>query len=208
MDNLIVYDVETTKLIDDYNKIYELGIAVAVTYSYKENAYRIWGDTKKEHINLLNYLNGSTCITFNGIGFDSRVLLGNDRQILSNGSVKGSPFNDGKIWGWKNYDMFTEIWKSIFNTKDVIKAMDEQSKAKQFHIKGLFNLDNIVSNTLGNTIHKLANGITAVDHYQNNNLIKLHEYCVQDVRVERQLFEFVKKYKYIVNGRFDIVKFF
>ncbi len=207
MDNLIVYDVETKGLIEAQNKIFELGIGVAVTYSYKENSYRIWGDTHEEHVALLNYMNGATCVTFNGVGFDSRVLLGNDRKILPNGSTTGNPFGDEREWGWKNFDMFVEIWKAIFQTKNVVEAMEKQKTARQYHVKGLFNLDNIVKNTLGGSIRKLSNGITAVDHYKEGNLVKLHEYCVQDVRVERQLFEFVRDRKYIVAGNFDIVKF-
>jgi hypothetical protein len=205
MDNLIVYDVETKDLISDQNKIFNLGIAVAVTYSYKENAYKVWGDKEEDHKKLLEYLNGATCITFNGISFDSKVLLGDNRTVSEAGTTRGNPFGD-KEYGWKNFDMFTEIWKAIFKTKNVNEAYEQQKRAKQFHVKGLFNLDNIVQNTLGGTVKKLANGITAVDHYKNNNLKKLHEYCMQDVRVERELFEFVRKYRYIVAGNYDIVK--
>jgi len=205
--NFIVYDVETKDLIKDQNKIFELGISVTVTYSYNENVYRIWGDTKQDHKDLLSYMNGCIAITFNGISFDSKVLLGNNRKILPNGSVTGDPFKEGKEYGWRNIDMFTEIWKSIFKTKNVITAIEKQKNAKQFHVRGLFNLDNILRNTLGGTYLKLVNGITAVDHYKNGNLKKLYEYCIQDVRTERALWEFVKDRKYIVNGNYDIVKF-
>ena len=93
--NIIVYDVETTKMADEvggWDYVFEMGIASVVTYSYIENRYRLWGDEKNDHVALCEYMNGCTAVGFNTINFDSRVLLGNDRTIDAKGKTTGNPF--------------------------------------------------------------------------------------------------------------------
>jgi hypothetical protein len=207
-NNIIVYDVETTKMADEvggWNYVFEMGIATCVTYSYIENRYRLWGDKKNDHVALCEYMNGCTAVGFNTIGFDSRVLLGNDRVIDVSGKTTGNPFND-KEYSWKNYDIMSKMWQGVLGTKDVLETMKVQSTRRDLHRKGMWNLDSVAAATLGGIINKSGDGALAPQLYKDGKIKELFEYNIQDVRVERELFEFVQKYKYIVNGKYDIVK--
>jgi len=206
--NVIVYDVETQKMSDDvggWDYVFEMKISSCVTYSYFENMYRLWGDKKSDHVALLEYMNGCTAVGFNTIGFDARVLLGNDREYDAAGKTTGNPFGDKTYW-WNNYDIQANMWKSILGTKDIVETLDQQKKRTDLHRKGLWNLDSIAKATLGGTCGKSGDGAFAPQLYKDGKTVKLFEYNIQDVRVEKTLFEFIQKYKYLVNGRYDIVK--
>jgi len=204
----IVYDVETQifadELKDGWNDVFGMKISSCVCYCYDDNAYHFFGDTVEEHKNLLKFMSGNLAITFNGINFDSRVLLGNDRIIKSNGYTEGSPF--GEKIGFHNYDISAEIWRSFFDDDNIVNVLKQQGNAKYLHVRGVWNLDVISRNTLGNQFTKLGNGSQAPQKYKDGRMRELWQYNLQDVRVEKALFEFVKKYKYIVNGEYDIIK--
>jgi hypothetical protein len=206
--NFIVYDIETRNTTDEvggWNHVFEMGIATCVTYSYNENLYRFWDHTEKDHRKLLDYMNGCIAVGFNTINFDSKVLLGNNRKLLPNGSTAGNPFGESKQYGWKNFDIFAEIWRTIFKTNNIVDALRQQGEAKQFHVSGLFTLDSLAQNTLGGYCMKTTNGKTAPAKFKMGMLKELWEYNLQDVRTEKELFEFIRKYKYIINGQFDMV---
>ena len=202
-NNLIVFDIETkSDKLKEANEKYEgLGISCCVTYSYQENKYRFFGDTKYEHIKILEYLNGKTCIGFNIMRFDDMILLGNNYELLSDGTTKN------KKYGWKNIDIFTEIFKAVYKTTNSIEALSKYNNDKRFHKKGMFNLESILKNTMGNMFNKNGDGKDAPELWKNKKTKQLFEYCLQDVRCERTLYEFCKTYKRIVNGTFDVVEF-
>jgi hypothetical protein len=206
--NYIVYDIETQNMPNEieggWNNPFGMKISSCVTYSYNENAYRFWGSTEEEHKKLLKYVHGSTLIGFNIIHFDSRVLLGNDRSLTPEGITSGEPF--GETITVHNFDIYAEIWKAFYDTDDVASALEQQNKDKRTHVKGVWDLDSIAKNTLGGNCVKLANGKTAPEKFKKGMIKELMEYNLQDVRVEKELFEFVRTKKYIVNGNYDIVK--
>ena len=205
---VIVYDVETQFLANEieggWKNCFGMKVATCVCYSYSDDLYHFFGDTEDEHKKLLKFLNGCLAITFNGIQFDSQVLLGNDRKVKSNGYTSGTPF--GEEIGFFNYDINAEIWKSLFETKDCNEALKSASNARQLHKKGVWNLDGIATATLGGLIHKSGDGALAPQKFKDGKMRELFEYNLQDVRVEKALFEFVKKYKYIINGNYDVLQ--
>lgn len=201
--DIIIFDVETKSgdLKNNRNNIFNLGIACIVTYSFKENSYRFFGDTPQEHLKALNYLNGKTCCGYNIINFDSILLLGNDRIITNDGTTRN------KKYEWENIDIYIEIMKCIYKTKDVLIAIQKYNGDKRFHRKGLFALENILKNTLGNMFLKNGNGKNAPDLWKQNKTKELFEYCLNDVKREKELFLFCKNYGRLVNNDYDVVEF-
>ena len=208
MKDIIVYDAETkylnTEVEGGWNNIFGMGIATCVCYDYAKDLYNFFGDTEEEHIRLLDFLNGKIAVTFNGIHFDSQLLLGNDRTVNSKGVTSGSPF--GKKITFGNFDIYAEIWKGFFETDDVVDALKQQEAAKYLRRKNMWNLDTIAENTLGGTINKTGDGADAPQKWKDCRMRELWEYNLADTKCEKALFEFVRKYKYVVNGNYDIVK--
>jgi hypothetical protein len=199
MKDFVVMDAETKYLSDQvkggWKNVYGMGLSSAVTYCSKEKAYRFWTDRKE----LCEYLNDKLVVTFNGIMFDSKLLLGDDRTVELNGMTRNLEYK------WYNADIFIEIFRHIFamdrkNYPDICR----KTRQKKFP-KGVFSLDGIAWATLG--IKKFGNGAHAPELYQQDKIVELFQYNLQDVRVTLQLFEFIKEKRYIVTGGYDIVSF-
>jgi len=198
----IVYDCESQKLfeeIPDRNKIWDLLLSVAVTYCYEDDDYKFWTyNTQKD---LIQYLNGNNVIGFNSIRFDNIFLLGEDCVHNEDGSCSSIKHNAT----WKNYDIYFEIVKRIFNAagKPYSEAIVEVDKFRP--PKGIYNLDSIAQATLNKK--KSGTGCMAVEYFRTKRILELVQYCQQDVRVTKQLYEFIKKNGYVVTGSYDIIKF-
>lgn len=198
-NHYIVYDVETQKLDKHvpggWDNIFGMGLASAVTYNSKTDLYEFWKDPEK----LCEYLNGNVVVGFNSIWFDSKVLLGNDRIIELDGSTKNEKYS------WKNIDIYVEMWRNILsldksNYPEILKKIKEQ---KIQH--GIFGLGPTSAATLN--ITKSGHGEDAPMLYQQGRFFELLEYNLQDVRVTKELYLFIKKYRYMVNGNYDIIQF-
>jgi len=193
-------DTETQKKSDEveggWGNVYAMGMSCAVTWDSKTDLYEIWDHNSKDKLN--EYLNNKIVITYNGIQFDSQLLLGNDRKI----ELRGATSNDK--YKWYNLDLYVEILRNMFcmDKSDYPKIIE---KIKQTRTgKGVFSLGNVAQATLG--ISKSGDGADAPTLFQTKQLTKLYSYNLQDVRVLKELFLFAKKYKYIVSGSYDIVK--
>jgi hypothetical protein len=199
MKDFIVVDCETQKydhqVEGGYTNIYGMGLSCAVTYHSGADLYRFWDDREA----LCNYLSGNIVVTFNGITFDSVLLLGNDRILETNGITK----ND-KYW-WINADIYVEMWRRILslpkgNYPDIVEKIKSQKIPK-----GVFNLDALARNTLDKM--KFGRGIDAPELFQQGRLLELYQYNLQDVRVTKELYIFIKTRKYLITGGYDVVKF-
>ena len=201
MIEYIVMDAETQFLADEiqggWENVYGMGMSSAVTYSTLTDNYTFWDHLSRER--LCEYLNGKIVVTFNGMMFDSRLLLGNDRIIELNGDTKNS------IYGWKNIDIYVEIFRRIYKMdRSNYPKLLETMKSKR-HGKGIFGLKDISSATLNHT--KSGDGAMAPELFKQGKIVELFQYNLQDVRVSKELFQFIQKYKYIVTGAYDIVQF-
>lgn len=54
-------------------------------------------------------------------------------------------------------------------------------------------LDNLAEATLGRK--KIANGLEAIEWYKNGEMEKLKEYCEEDVRITKEIYDYAKKHK-------------
>ena len=82
--------------------------------------------------------------------------------------------------------------------------VDEIKAHKNLRGIGL-SLDGICTATL----NKSKNGASedGPKYFKSGNLQKLFQYNLQDVRLTKQLFTFIKEHSYIVSGNYDIVRF-
>jgi len=201
MKDYVVFDCETQlnyhQVEGGWSNVYGHGMSVAATWDSATDLYKLWGSNQRE--DLCKYLHGRLAVSYNGLLFDSVLLLGNDRILELNGITR----ND-KYW-WINADLYVEMWRNILNLdrSDYPKILTKMKEQK--FPKGVFGLDDVVYGTVG--MKKLGNGSHAPDMYQNKMHVPLFEYVLQDVRVLKRLYQFVKQYKYLVTGSFDIVQF-
>lgn len=201
MIKYIVVDTETQKHADQvsggWDNIEGMGFASAVTYSSQLDRYVFWKSNQRE--DLCKYLNNQLVVSFNGINFDTKLLLGNDRVLNNNGSTENGKYK------WFNADLYVEIWRNILNLDRtnyniIIKKIEEQRFPK-----GMFDLEIIGNATLG--MKKAGKGSRAPDLFQQGKLIELFQYNLQDVRVTKSLYEFIRERKYIITGGYDVVSF-
>lgn len=199
----IVYDCETQKLfseIKDRSKIWELKLSTAVTYCYEDDEYKFW--TFNNQTDLLEYLNSNYVIGFNSIGFDNPLIMGEGHKL----DAKGNSSN-GK-YSWINFDIMHECKKHLYAIPDetpINEVFEIFRKNFSTNIKGVYNLNGIAIATLNK--HKNGHGEDAVELFKTKKILDLIQYNLQDVRVTKQIYDFIKKFGYVVNGGYDIVQF-
>jgi len=199
MNDYVVMDAETQLLAEEipggWDNVFGMKMASAVTYDSKTDNYDFWTDREK----LNEYLNNKTVVTFNGIHFDSVLLLGSNRIIELDGKTRNEKF------GWHNIDIYLEMWRRIMkmDKSNYPKIVEEQRKQRP--PKGVFNLGVISEATLHHT--KTGYGELAPQLFKEGRWAELFQYNLQDVRITKELFQFILKYRYLVTGSYDIVKF-
>lgn len=199
MNGVIVYDVEIPKEVDSVKGRWKnpegLGFGSAVAYDYDLDLYHFFlhESNKKKLINLLNEC--SCAVTFNGIKFDSKVILGNNTACSDDGMTYISNIS------FNNFDILAEYIKSRFNCKNIKEAVNMLKNRKIFD--GSFSLDLIVANTLG--LRKTGKGSHAPVLYKNKRYGELLSYNLNDVRLTRKLFEFIVDYGYVIDGKGRII---
>lgn len=207
VNDCIVYDVEVINGPDDVAGGWAnpalMGFATAVAYDYLDDSYRFY-EGSDGHTALIKHLNGRIAVTFNGINFDSRVLLGNDRQLLECGVVSGyvkqklfdSPGGRiGRDYSWYNFDLLLEYIRARFGILAVNEA-ETKLGDKTIH-DGSFNLDGLAAGTLN--MRKNGHGAHAPVLYRQQKFAELYEYNLHDVRLTRKLFDFVCAHGYVVD---------
>lgn len=232
LKDCVVYDVEIAKEVKDVEGGWDnpdgMGFASAVTYSYAKDKYSFFlGDIPEEMLDVENIddilpvppkeffdeMAGKIAISFNGIKFDSRVVLGNDRILwgpqhhmnaIDGDDVKLSMltqlgFNvtttpDCQL-GWGNYDILLEYIKARFGINTV--AMAEEKLGQRSIHDGSFSLDGLAEGTFG--LHKSGHGAHAPVLYRNEQFAELLDYNLHDVRLSKKIFDFIRKYGFIVD---------
>jgi len=202
MADKIIFDCETQKLfseIKDRSKIWDLKLSTAVTYSYKEDLYKFW--TYNTQTDLLEYLNGNVVIGFNSITFDSPLLMGETHKLDDKGNSSNSKYS------WTNFDILHECKKHLYAVPEnaTIKEVFDIFRKNFTTGKGVYSLDGISTATLNHK--KNGHGEDAVELFKTKRILELVQYNLQDVRLTKQLYDFIKKFGYLVTGSYDIVQF-
>lgn len=190
--DLIVYDVELCDVVrkkEDWKRINQDWFGSAVAYSYRKNQYFFFLH-KSSLPSLKALLHNSYTISFNGINFDSKVILGRERIVsLYNGWKTGVVIRDGAT-KWMEYDLFTQCLKGIFKSDNDLIASKRISP-------GGCKLGDIASATLN--IGKSGNPADAPILYKQRKFDTLLAYNLQDVRVTKALFEYVIRHGSVRN---------
>lgn len=209
----IVYDVEIAKEVESVPGKWDnpegMGFASAVAYDYNQDQYFFFlheGGKKR----LLDLLQGKIAVTFNGVKFDSRVILGNTRsahpfriwdgyKTHETGLMQIQQGNAGIEDHWRDYDILLKYIQSRFEYQNV-KQAEERLGDKTIH-DGSFGLDGLAEGTFG--LHKTGHGAKAPILYQQEKYSELLEYNLHDVRLTKKLFDFIQQYGFIIdrNGR-------
>jgi len=198
-DNIIIYDIEIANEVDSVPGKWDnpegMGFGSAVAYSYLYDRYYFFlhEDGKRRLVDLLN--KSKVAVTFNGIKFDSKILLGRDRKCAKDGMTY-----KGKV-SWKNYDILLEYIKSRFKLLTISQAKEKLKDDSIFD--GSFSLNSISLATLGKM--KTGHGKDAPIKYKNEEYDELLCYNFHDVRLTKALFDFIIEYGYVIDGNNRVV---
>lgn len=201
----IVYDVEIAKEVesvpDKWDNPEGMGFGSAVAYSYDEDQYFFFLHEEGRR-RLVNLLHNSMAITFNGIKFDSRVVLGNSRVAgpLGETSQQGRSMGE-EVW-WSNIDLLLEYIKARFQYDTVAEA-ENRLGDKTIH-DGSFSLDGLAEGTLGRA--KIGHGAKAPLLYQEEKYAELLVYNLHDVRLTRKLYEFILNHGFVVDRSKKVIR--
>ena len=200
MEHIVIYDVEIAKEVENVPNGWDnpegMGFASAVAYDYATDQYHFFLH-KEDKPALIDLLHTKTAVTFNGIKFDSRVLLGNDRYL----NPKGPTWDAQLHWGWDNIDLLQEYVKARFGDSDVGEA-EARLGDSAIH-DGSFSLDGLAEGTFD--LHKTGHGSHAPILYQQEKYADLLSYNLQDVRLTRKIFEFIRQYGFIVDRKSRVI---
>ena len=201
----IVYDVEIAKTVDSvpgkWNNPEGMGFGSAVAYSYDKDQYFFFLHEEGRE-SLIRLLHKNIVISFNGIKFDSRVVLGNDRRFDASGETWRMSSKDIDYAVWINVDLLLEYVKARFNYTTVAEAEDRLGD-RTIH-DGSFSLDGLAEGTFN--LHKTGHGANAPILYQQGNYAELLSYNLQDVRLTRKVYEFIQAHGFIVDRSERIIR--
>jgi hypothetical protein len=177
---IAVFDAEIKKPIDQCSNGWkshdEMGISTLVIFDYSTMRYRVFDDTNKDEAMMI-LADYDIVAGFNTVNFDWKLLR-------ASWPFPATPRKS------KDFDILREIWISL--------GLDPDHFNPSTH--GGYKLDDVAFETIG--ARKSGDGAHAPILYQQGKIAELIDYCIQDVKIEKELFEFIVRYGYVIrNGR-------
>lgn len=182
----LVYDIEIKKAIPDKNGRRDpnvqycdgwhdhanMGVSCIGAYEYATDRYRVFCDDNKEEF-FQAVADADLLVSFNGIAFDNQVIA--------------------KCWGGvlpgeKNYDLLVEIWTAA-----------GLGPKFQYPSHVGYGLDDTCSRNFGTK--KSGNGALAPIHWQQGKYGSVIDYCLNDVRLTKQLFDHVLESRAVISPK-------
>lgn len=199
---IAVFDAEIKKRIEECSRGWqshdEMGVSVLVIFDYASMRYRVFDDRNAaEAVAILSTYD--LVVGFNTVGFDWKLLKatwpGMFKDLKINNIPDGAVVQaDGRIS--RDFDILYEIWLSL--------GLDPHNFNPKTH--GGYKLDDVAWETI--RMRKTANGALAPIMFQEGRYADLVDYCIEDVRIEKTLFEFVAKHGFCVrNGQTITIPF-
>ncbi len=179
---IAVFDLEIKKPIDQCSKGWqshdEMGISCLCLFDYSTSRYRVFDDkSQSECLGILNTYD--FVVGYNTVGFDWKVVSATWKSPLL------SPTRISK-----DFDILREIWISRELNPDVFVPRTH----------GGVKLDDVAFETIG--MRKTLDGATAPQYYQQGRIAEVIDYCLEDVRIERTLFEYIVAHGHVIrNGK-------
>lgn len=165
----IVLDVEIKtpidKLPDGWSSTHLMGVSCCVCYEMNTDRYLIYGDTKGELEDLkMRVLKADRITTWNGWGFDFPVIFGLQKSKKVD-----------QLLGFSD-DMLRRCWLS------------QQINPEEYNANthGGWSLDAVAKATLGSE-GKTGSGASAPLLYKQGQWGRLVDYCLNDVKLTRDL---------------------
>lgn len=183
---MLIYDIEIINAIankktdridginycDGWHDHAGMGISVIGAYDYEEGRYRVFcADNFRDFARLVDH--HDTVIGFNNISFDNPVI---DAAGIHS------------ILAAKSYDLLIEIWKGA--------GLGSKFKYPS-HIG--FGLDACCHVNFGT--RKSGHGAMAPVEWQRGNIGGVIDYCINDVKLTKQLFDLVSERGEILDPR-------
>jgi hypothetical protein len=181
---MIVYDVEVLRgpdeVVDRWENPEGMGFGTAVAYEPDQDRYFFFDQHQlHELVNLLRVK--GPVISFNGLKFDNRVLLGNEA---------------GWKPPWKNIDLLQHTICSKWGVTTV-KGGEEKYGSERIH-DGTMGLDATCKATFGQG--KSGHGAKAPLLIRSGQWAAVFQYNLHDVQLTWKLYRFGKKYGYVLDG--------
>lgn len=184
--NIVIYDTEIIKGIlkkgeqpvegieycNGWRDFENMGISVIGAYDYLEDRYRVFCQYNfTEFQQLLN--RADVVVDFNGYQFDAPLLNAN-----------GMGFNKDK-----HFDILRQIWKAEGYDPDKF----------DFRTHANYGLDACCWENFG--IRKTGNGALAPIDWQQGRFGEVIDYCLNDIRMTKQLFDKIRLDGYIISPK-------
>jgi hypothetical protein len=185
--NCIIYDCEIINAIPNrdgsklkgiaycagWRDFENMGVSVTGVYDYVEDRYRVFCDDNKAELAELIHGRKALCVGFNNIPFDNRLLF-----------AAGWPCPNDEM----SYDLLREIWIAA----GLPPTFDHKTH-------GGFGLDAVCEKNFGTK--KTGSGALAPVLWQHGQKGQVIDYCLNDIRLTKQLFDDVLQEKNIINPK-------
>jgi hypothetical protein len=175
---IAVFDAEIKKTIEQCSKGWqshdEMGVSCLCIYDYFNDRYRVFDDSNIQEALEILY-SYKLVVGFNTVGFDWKLIRAtypDQCKTLHRASI--------------DYDILREIWCAIGVDPDHFQP----------HSHGGYKLDDVAFETI--RMKKSGHGELAPKLYQEGRMAELIDYCIEDVRIEKSLFEHVMRTGYVV----------
>lgn len=172
--------IEGIKYCNGWHDHANMGISVIGAYDYETDRYHVF--CKDNFSGFLELLATHTCIVgFNSRRFDNRVVLAQTEGIVNE--------NLEKYFKQATYDILEEIWKSL--------GLDPDRFYWGTH--GGYGLDVMCEVNFGTK--KSGNGALAPVDWQQGRIGTVIDYCLNDVRLTKQLLDRIRLCNYLINPK-------
>jgi len=164
--NIVVYDLEIKKPIEEckkgWNGFDEMGISVGCAFDYRDMKYRVFMDSNMPLLAARLNEPGTLIVAFNHVRFDNNLLRGAGYPLKPDSELR-------------NYDMMLVSKRGAGSSDD--------GRHKGFKLDDHLHALKLPMKT--------ANGALAPLMWKNGELGDLVDYCLNDVQVERGLFQYI-----------------
>jgi hypothetical protein len=176
--NICVFDIEIKRPINEctngWKSLDEMGVACLVMYDYKSMRYRVFDDHNMSEA-MERLCEAELCVGFNTKNFDAALLEATYGKLPPPGLT--------------HFDILREIWVAL--------GLDPDNFNPKTH--GGYKLDDVAWDTI--KMKKTLSGEQAPILYQLGRLAEVIDYCLEDVRIEKTLFEFACNSGYVVRHK-------
>lgn len=171
---IVVYDLEIVNDIDKINvgwtDFHKMHVSVGCAYDYTTGDYRVFCQDNLQ--GLVDLLAGADLVAaFNNKSFDNALIAAEAKRL------------DLRVEGG------TEAFKAILDDKSYDMLVESRKGAGVSNFAKGFKLDDHLRAIWGEALLKTEDGALAPRLWREGNVGKIIDYCLADVRRERQLFE-------------------